>query len=67
MVIGNSLRYVSAIMLDHLLIHTLKFLGDWVKGFIIDLYLLASRRLLLALLIYSVIRNDIYYSRTFFP
>ena len=66
MVIGNSLRYTSAIMLDHLLIHALKFLGGWVKGFIADLYLLTSRRLLLALLICSVIRSDAYHSYTLF-
>ena len=66
MVIRNSLRYISAIILDHLLIHTSKFLGDRVKGLIIDLYLLISRRLFLALLICNIIRSDIYYSRTLF-
>ena len=55
MVIGNSLRYISAIILDHLLIHTLKFLSGRVKGLIIDLYLLANYRLFSALLICSVI------------
>ena len=65
-VIGNSLRYASAIILDHLLIHASKFLGGRVKGLIVDLYLLASRRLLLALLICNVVRNDVYHSRTLF-
>ena len=66
MVIGNSLRYIFAIILNHSLIHTLKFLGGRVKGFIINLYLLTSRKLFLASLIYNVIRSDAYYSRTFF-
>ena len=66
MVIGNSLRCATTIILDHLLIHASKFLGDRVKGLIIDLYLLTSRRLFSVLLIYNVIRNDIYHSRTLF-
>ena len=65
-VIGNSLRCAFAIILDHLLIHALKFLGGWVKGVIVDLYLLVSRRLFSASLICSVIRNDIYHSYTLF-
>ena len=65
-IIGNSLRCVSAIILDYLLIHALKFLGGRVKSLIIDLYLLTSRRLFSALLIYNVIRSDIYYFYTFF-
>ena len=55
MVIGNFLRYTSAIILDHLLIYALKFLGGRVKGLITDLYLLTSRRLLSVLLIYNVV------------
>ena len=66
MVIGNSLRYAFAIILDHLLIHTSKFLGGRVKGFIINLYLLINRRLFSALLIYNVIQRDVYYSYTLF-
>ena len=66
MVIGNSLHYTSAIILDHLLIHTSKFLGGRVKGFTANLYLLANRKLLLALLIYNVIRSNVYYSYTLF-
>ena len=66
MVIGNSLRYISAIMLDHLLIHASKFLGGRVKGFIVDLYLLTSCRFFLVLLIYNVIRSDVYHSCTLF-
>ena len=66
MVIKNSLRYTSAIILDHLLIHTSKFLSGRVKSLIINLYLLTNRKLFSALLIYNVIQNDIYYSRTLF-
>ena len=66
MFIRNSLRYISAIALNYSLIHTSKFLGGWVKGFIIMLYLLIRRRLFLALLIYKVIRSDTYYFYTFF-
>ena len=66
MIIGNFLRCVFAIILDHLLIHALKFLGGRVKGLIVDLYLLVSRRLFSALLIYNVIQSDVYYSCTFF-
>ena len=66
MVIGNSLRCASVIILDHLLIHALKFLGGRVKGLIVDLYLLISRRLLLASLIYSLIRSDVYHFCTLF-
>ena len=66
MVIGNSLRYISAIVFDLLLIHALKFLGGRVKGLIIALYLLTRRKLLSALLICSVVRSDAYYSRTLF-
>ena len=66
MAIGNSLRYTSAIILDHLLIYTSKFLGGRVKGLIIDLYLLISRRLFLALLIYNVVQSDTYHSCTLF-
>ena len=66
MVIGNSLRYAFAIILDHLLIHASKFLGSRVKGLIADLYLLTSRRLLSVLLIYNIIQSDAYYSRTLF-
>ena len=36
MVIGNSLRYASAIILDYLLIHTSKFLNDRVKDLTTD-------------------------------
>ena len=66
MVIRNSLRYTSAIILDHLLIHISKFLGGRVKGLTVDLYLLISRRLFSALLIYNVIRSNTYHSRTLF-
>ena len=66
MVIGNSLRYTFAIILNHLLIHTLKFLNGRVKGLTTNLYLLTNRRLLSVLLIYNVIQNDTYYSRTLF-
>ena len=66
MVIRNSLCYTSAIILNHLLIYTSKFLGGRVKGLTIDLYLLTSRRLLLASLIYNVIRSNTYHSCTFF-
>ena len=66
MVIGNSLRYASAIILDHSFIHALKFLGGWVKGLTTDLYLLASRRLLSASLIYNVVQSDVYHSCTLF-
>ena len=66
MVMGNSLCYISVIILDYLLIYTLKFLGGWVKGLTVDLYLLASRRLLLVLLICNVIQSNIYYSCTLF-
>ena len=66
MVIGNSLCYTSAIILDYLLIHALKFFSDSVKGLIVNLYLLTSRRLFSVLFIYSVIRNDIYHFYTLF-
>ena len=66
MVIGNSLRYVSTIILDHLLIYTLKFLSNWVKGLIVDLYPLINRKLLLMSLIYNVVQSDVYHSCTFF-
>ena len=66
MAIGNSLRYISAIILDHLLIYTSKFLSGRVKGLIINLYLLTSRKLFLVSLIYNVIRSNIYHSRTLF-
>ena len=62
----NSLRYTSAIILDHLLIYTSKFLNGRVKGLIINLYLLTSRRLFLMSLIYNVIRSKVYYSRMLF-
>ena len=41
--------------MNHLLIYTSKFFGDRVKGFIVDLYLLISRRLFLVMLIYNII------------
>ena len=66
MVIGNSLRCAFAIILNHLLIYTLKFLGGRVKGFIIDLYLLTNRRLFLVLLICNVIRSNAYHFYTLF-
>ena len=66
MVIGNSLRCASVIVLDYLLVHASKFLGGRVKGLIIALYLLARCRLLSALLICSVVRSDTYYFRTLF-
>ena len=66
MVIRNSLHYTSAIILDHLLIHTSKFLGGRVKGLTINLYLLINRKLFSALLIYNIIRSNVYYSRTLF-
>ena len=37
MVIGNSLCYIFAIILNHLLIYTSKFFSDRVKGLITDL------------------------------
>ena len=66
MVIGNSLRCISAIILDHSLIHASKFLNGRVKGLIIDLYLLTNRKLLSASLIYNVIQSNTYHSRTLF-
>ena len=65
-VIGNSLHYISPIILNHLLIYTSEFLGGRVKGLIINLYLLINRRLLLVLLIYNVIQNDVYHFCTLF-
>ena len=65
-IIGNSLHYISIMILDYSLIHTLKFHGDRVKGLVINLYLLTRRRLLSASLIYNIIQNNVYYSRTFF-
>ena len=66
MVIRNSLCYISAIILNHLLIRTSKFLSGWVKSLIVDLYLLTNCKLFLALLIYNIIRSNIYYSSMFF-
>ena len=66
MAIGNSLHYASAIILDHLLIYTSKFLGGWIKGLIATLYLLAKRKLLSVSLIYSVIQSNVYHSCTLF-
>ena len=66
MAIGNSLRYISAIILNHLLIHTSKFLGGRVKGLITNLYLLTNRKLLSALLIYNIIQSNTYHSYTLF-
>ena len=66
MVIGNSLRYISVIILNYLLIYTLKFLSGRVKGFIINLYLLINRKLFSALLIYNIIRSNTYHSYTLF-
>ena len=66
MIIGNSLRCISIIILDHLLIYTSKFFGDQVKSLITDLYLLINRRLFLVLLICNVIQSNIYYFYTFF-
>ena len=66
MVIKNSLRYTFAIILNHLLIHTSKFLGGRVKGLTANLYLLTSRKLLSALLIYNVIQSNAYHSYTLF-
>ena len=66
MVIRNSLRYISAIILDHSLIYASKFLSGRVKGLITNLYLLTNRKLLSVSLIYNVIRSDAYYSRTLF-
>ena len=66
MVIGNFLYCMSAIILDHLLIYTLKFFGGRVKSLIVNLYLLISRKLFSILLIYNVIRNDAYHFYTLF-
>ena len=66
MVIRNSLRYISAIILNHLLIYTSKFLNNRVKGLTSNLYLLTNRKLLLASLIYNIIQNNIYHSYILF-
>ena len=66
MIIKNSLRYTSVIILDHSLIYTSKFLKGWIKGLIIDLYLLTKRKLFSALLICNINQSNTYHSPTLF-